>query len=201
VKRDGTIELLDWSMPLRALFESYASIPDAEWIFFARHVAERRFARGDFLCRAGQADPALYFVLEGIVRVFYSSDAGEPTRNFVFERRFAGDWAAVLTGEPCGTYQQALGPVRAMVIPGTLLGALYDRHPCWERIGRRMAEAAWLEKEEKERRFRTLTPEAHYRLLLTWGSMKTTRVPLRHLASYLGVTPETLSRIRARLRR
>ena len=186
-------------MPLRALFESYAPIPDAEWTYFERHTSERRFARGEFLCRAGQPGAALFFILEGVVRVFYSADGGEPTRNFAFERRFAGDWAAVLTGEPCGTYQQAIGPVRAVVIPGALLGALYDRHPCWERIGRRMAETAWLEKEEKERRFRTLTPEAHYRLLLSWGSMKTTRVPLRHLASYLGVTPETLSRIRARL--
>jgi hypothetical protein len=58
----------------------------------------------------------------------------------------------------------------------------------------------WMQHQDKEMRFRVYGPEAHYRLLLERGSPLIGRVPLRHLASYLQITPETLSRIRRRVR-
>jgi len=77
---------------------------------------------------------------------------------------------------------------------------MYNRHPCWDRFGRRILEAQWLRQSDKARRFRVYSPEEHYKLLIERRSPIIDRVPLNQLASFLLITPETLSRIRARIR-
>ena len=164
-------------------------------------MGARAFAPGERLVREGQ-HPAtrIYFLLEGAVRVYYLTDGAEHTRNFTFEGRFATAYDSVLTGCPARITIEALEPVRTLHFDGALLAAMYRRHPIWEHMGRRIAERIWLEKEDKEHRLRVYSAEEHYRLLIERGWQGLERVPLRHVASYLGVTPETLSRIRARMR-
>jgi CRP-like cAMP-binding protein len=182
---------------LRAVLERFAPIPEDEWAWFARHLRPHHFRRGEHLLREGSVARRMYFILRGSTRTYYLADGREVNRNFTFEDRFAG--GSSLAGRAAHASVQALEPTDALGFSGDLLPVMYDRHRCWERIGRRIAEMYWQEKEEKELRFRMHTPEEHYRLLLARGSLMTRRVPLRHLASYLGVAPETLSRIRARI--
>lgn len=182
---------------LRAAVERFAPVPQDEWEWFATHLRPHHFRRGEHLLREGSVARRMYFILRGSTRTYYLTDGREMTRNFTFEGRFAG--SSVLAGRAAHVSIQALEPTDVLGFPGDLLSVMYDRHRCWERIGRCIAEMYWLEKEEKELRFRSHTPEEHYRLLVARGSLMTRRVPLRHLASYLGVAPETLSRIRARI--
>lgn len=182
---------------LRAVLERFAPIPDDEWAWFAGYLRPHHFTRGENLLREGSMVTRMYFILRGCTRTYYLADGREVNRNFTFEGRFAG--GSSIAGRAAHASVQALEPTDALGFSIDLLPVMYDRHRCWERIGRRIAEMYWQEKEEKELRFRLHAPEEHYRLLVARGHLMTQRVPLRHLASYLGVAPETLSRIRTRI--
>lgn len=193
----AALRLPDPADRLRGVLERYAAIPGEEWAFARGHLRRHRFAEGEHLAWEGRVSERLHFVLRGCVRCYYRTDGRETVRSFAFEGRFCGGTLA--DGRASYVSVQALEPTDTLSLPAGLPRVLYDRHPCWERIGRRKAEEDWIAKEEKERRVRLHSPEEHYRLLLDAGSLMTRRVPLRHLASYLGVAPETLSRIRTRM--
>ena len=185
---------------LREVFDTLADSPDQEWHHFWAHGRECRFATRHYLFREGGSAPLILFILSGLVRLYHNEDGRELVRGFDYEGRFIADYEAVLTGSPASFSVQALEPVHALAFPSALLETLYARHPCWDRVGRRLIELQWLRQVDKERRFRLHSPEAHYRALIARRSPLVERVPLNQLASFLRITPETLSRIRARLR-
>lgn len=184
---------------LREVMNDLSAIPEAEWAYFWPQVQQRHFARGDHLFREGRAAADVHFIVSGLVRLYHGGDGTEFVRGFDFEGRFVAMYESVLTGCPSGLNVQALEPVHTLVFPGAVLLRLYDRHACWDRLGRRILEWQWVRRQDKEMRFRLHDPEAHYRLLLARGSPLIGRVPLKQLASYLRITPETLSRIRRRV--
>jgi CRP-like cAMP-binding protein len=198
--RQGFVSAPNAQTRLRSVFDSLADIPAREWDHFWSHVREHRFATRQYLFREAGPAPLILFILSGLVRLYHNEDGRELVRGFDYEDRFIADYESVLTGCPASFSVQALEPVHALAFPAPLLETLYARHPCWDRVGRRMIELQWLRQVDKERRFRLHSPEAHYRALIARQSPLIDRVPLNQLASFLRITPETLSRIRARLR-
>ena len=77
--------------------------------------------------------------------------------------------------------------------------ALFDRHACWERVGRKIAEGMFISKERRERELLMLSAEERYRLFLGRYKHLEKRIPQYQIAAYLGITPVALSRIRRRL--
>jgi CRP-like cAMP-binding protein len=184
----------------RAIFADLADIPPAEWQWFVAQVRECRFTPRQYLIREGHAAPTIHFIVSGLVRLYHNHDGRELVRGFDFENRFVTVYESVLTGEPAGFSVQALEPTVTLAFTGDTLRAGYERNPCWDRVGRRVLEAQWIRQADKLRRFRVHNPEEHYRVLLERNSPLIDRVPLNQLASFLRITPETLSRIRARIR-
>ena len=185
---------------LRAVFCALADIPDVEWRFFRAHIRERQFRPREHLVREGLTHSHLFYVVSGLVRNYHNDEDGELVRGFDFEGRFAGVYECALAAAPSTMSVQALERTHTLAFPGVVMAQLYDRHPCWDRVGRKLLEEQWTRRQDKEMRFRSYTAEEHYRLLIQRRSPLIERVPLRHLASYMRITPETLSRIRARLR-
>jgi CRP-like cAMP-binding protein len=191
----------DLEATLRRVFSELADIPEPEWRFFWSHCQEQHFRTGAHLFREGKPARAIHYLLGGLVRIYHLVDGAELVRGFDYEGRFVAAFESILTGDPSPVNVQALEPTHTLWFPGAMLAHLYERHLCWERVGRKLLEQQWLRRQDKEMRFRVYSPEAHYRLLLERKSPLVTRVPLRQLASYLQITPETLSRIRTRLRK
>jgi CRP-like cAMP-binding protein len=185
---------------LRSTFTELAEIPDEEWRYFWGHVRERHFSPRELLFREGKPAPCIHYILRGLVRLFYNEDGREKVRGFDYETRFATAYESVLTGGPATFSCQALEPTDTLSFTGDVLTRLYNRHPCWDRFGRRILELQWIRQIDKDRRFRVYGPEEHYRVLLERRSPLIDRVPLNQLASFLQITPETLSRIRGRVR-
>ena len=185
---------------LRATFIELADIPLDEWRYFWSHVRERHFEPRELLFQQDKPAPCIHYILSGLVRLFYNEDGRERVRGFDYETRFVTAYESVLTGGPATFSCQALEPTHTLFFAGEVLTRMYNRHPCWDRFGRRILELQWIRQVDKDRRFRVYTPEEHYLLLIERRSPLIDRVPLNQLASFLQITPETLSRIRARAR-
>jgi CRP-like cAMP-binding protein len=176
---------------------------DAEtWTDFQDSFRERSFGPGEHLVFAGDSLSEVFFVAGGLLRLYYSDREGrEWNKAFTAEGGFAGSLASGLLGVPAPYSIQALELTSVLVATWADLEALYDRHPALERLGRRIAERIAVKKELRERAFLELTPTERYEAFVHDEPALFARLPLFHVASYVGVTEVSLSRIRGRLAR
>lgn len=184
----------------RRVVERQVSIPQSEWEYVAPLLAEHRFQKNEYLVSAGEVAANFYFIIEGLVRFFYATEDGkEFNKFFAMENRFAGSFHSLVLGQPCGYFIQALEDTNTLVLPNKQLYELYDRHPCWERMGRKNAEFLVIIKEAREKELLLDSLETRYRRFLVEYPGLVDRVPQYHIASYLGVTGVALSRIRRKI--
>jgi CRP-like cAMP-binding protein len=184
----------------RHTVEKEVPIPEGEWKYLVPRLAERVFEKGDYLVRAGDVANNFYFIIKGLVRFFYSTEDGkEFNKHFAMENGFAGSFHSLVLHEPCGFFIQALERTETLVLPNPLLYELYERHPCWERLGRRNAENLAILKESREKELLLDSLEIRYRRFLKEYPGLAERIAQYHIASYLGVTNVALSRIRRKI--
>ena len=182
---------------LKETFEQMVSIPESEWEHVVPYFSERTFQKNDFIVRAGELSNDFYFIIKGLVRYFYLTVSGkEFNKHFAMENRLAGSFQSLVLNKPCGFFIQALERTETLVLPNKLLTESFDRHVCWERIGRINAERLAIMKELREKEFLLDSLEIRYRRFLEEYPGLLNRVPQYHIASYLGVTDVALSRIK-----
>ncbi len=186
----------------RRVIERQTYLPESEWEFIAPQLVERRFEKNAYLVCAGDVASNFYFIIEGLVRFFYSTEDGkEFNKHFAMQNGFAGSFHSLVLGEPCGYFIQALERTTTLVLPNSTLYELYERHPCWERFGRRNAERLVIIKEAREKELLLDPLETRYLRFLQEFPGLVDRIPQYHLASFLGVTDVALSRIRRKINR
>jgi CRP-like cAMP-binding protein len=181
----------------KRILNETVSIPESEWRHFVQHLSERTFEKNSYLVSAGDISHNFHFITKGLVRFFYSTEDGkEFNKHFAMENGFAGSFHSLVLHEPCGFFIQALEQTETIVMPNHVLNSFYDRHACWERLGRVNAEQLVLIKEAREKELLLDSLEVRYRRFLTEFPGLADRIPQYHIASYLGVTDVALSRTR-----
>lgn len=181
---------------LRQLLQNLAPVPDSEWQWLNNALTPAALARGDYLCEAGAQPTALYFLVSGVARFFYLTEEGkEFNKAFARAGELVGPLVALATGEPCTYFVQTLTECQSLRIPADLVPAIYDRHCCWERIGRRLAEQTTLRKEQREKEFLLTSARARYDAFNARYPGLQQQIPQKHIASYIGITEVALSRL------
>ena len=157
--------------------------------------------KGNFLVELGDTTHPLYFVHSGGIRymLIVPESGDDVTKDFSFAPTFATSFGSAVSGQPARAGIVAMTDCVVSVWPLWRLTALYDAHAEWQKLGRKLAEWLYVRKEDREIAFLTQTPEQRYATLMLTAPKLITQVPQLHLASYLGITPESLSRLKARL--
>ncbi len=156
----------------------------------------RSFGAGDWLLRAGERAEWCFVITEGLVRELYVSDAGEEhTRSFLGAGEATGSLLDLLSGEPAVTWIQALEPTRTVAFRYREFEVLARQHPALADLARRNAEQLAVRKTRREHEMLALTAAQRYRRWLEQHRALDAKISRRLLASYLGVTPEHLSRL------
>lgn len=157
-------------------------------------------AKSEHLIRAGDYVPILGLLVEGLMRhYFLRNDGAEVTVEFARVGDLVGEYNNMLTDQPADHYVQALEPCLIMAAPVAELRAACDRFPDLDRLSRYHAEQYLHRIIAQMSQYMLRRPEERYQHLLTHDPDLIQRVPQLILASYVGVTPVTLSRIRKRL--
>ncbi|OAD90724.1 cyclic nucleotide-binding protein [Aequorivita soesokkakensis] len=181
------------------LISRYLELTNEEASAFAECIPIRSFKKGDILLREGQVCRDSYFVIEGCVRKYYIIDGDERTTAFYVEDESIASLQSYTNKTPANHYFECVEDCRLAVLNYEKEQELFKRVPKYEALCRMSMEGDFGEQQEALAKFMTSSPEERYKNLLETRPDLIQRVPQYHLASYLGVKPESLSRIRKRL--
>ncbi|MAX78710.1 MAG: cyclic nucleotide-binding protein [Crocinitomicaceae bacterium] len=182
-----------------AYFSKISPLTQEEAEGIAESMLTKTFKKGDFLLKEGQTSINTYFILEGCVREYILTDEEEKTTNFFTEEQ----WAISLNSfNPQNAAKHNWICVEdTTVVVGNEQRAqeLFKRFTRFETLSRTIMEAAFAEQREALASYYTDSPEQRYLKLQKARPDLFQRIPQYHLASYIGVKPESLSRIRKRI--
>jgi len=165
-------------------------------------VRHKILSKGDHILRAGTVADEVFFVHKGLLRYYFndpSDDGQERTGQFFDDGIVVTDAESFLARIPAEQNFEALEKSSIVAIPRAVLQAGYDKDHAIERFGRLMLQEALIGSQRRAGRLLTLQPEDRYRRFIETRPEVARRVPQYLVASYLGLTPESLSRIRRRI--
>jgi len=140
----------------------------------------------------------VYFIEKGLARTYYYQDGRDVTDWLSAEGDFVGSIVSFLTQQPDRRIVELLEPSVVWAIPWHGLETLYAQHHEIERLGRLLVSFGLVQLQQRFDELHFAPATERYERLLHRMPTLVQRVPLGMIASYLGITPETLSRIRAR---
>ncbi|MGO1595034.1 MAG: Crp/Fnr family transcriptional regulator [Sphingobacterium sp.] len=152
--------------------------------------------KGEHFLKQGQNLSSYFVINKGVVRAYFHRGDKEVTTWFGEENQIFGSILPIYTNKPSFEYLQFLEDSAVYAISVNDLNGLYQRHPALNLIGRKIAEEVCVFLEERIISLHTESAIERYRSLIDQQPNLVSRVNLGHIASYLGITQETLSRIR-----
>jgi CRP-like cAMP-binding protein len=184
---------------LKEYYERITVLGENDWNFIAARFKRRQFRKGEAISLKGSTEQHLSFVEEGIVRCYIPGDEHELTFAFCFDKEFACAYDSFLTRQPSTYALQALADTVVWSIEYECLQEVYANTTTGNLLGRFAAESLFLAKSKRELALLMNTATERYLHLFTEQPQILQRIPLKYVASYLGITPQALSRIRRQI--
>ena len=172
------------------------SITNDDWNALEENLTVLHVRKGEILLRNGEVCRHVSFINKGLMRLFYFVDGKEICTGFVAENDYISEYSSFLTRAPSAQNMDALEDTELINLSFDNMQALYQSHPVFEIFGRRIAEFLFIRLSSYNTRLLALTPEERYQSLMDTQPHIIQRVPQYMIASFIGVTPEHLSRLR-----
>ncbi len=184
---------------VRSTIQRYVPLKEHEWERVRVCWKELLFPKGEFISRVGDVEHFFYIVRGGVQRLFFEHDGTSICLGFSYDHSWSGDYESFLQQKPGRLNVQAITDTALVGIDHADLIALYDEVPAMDRFGRLILEELLVGRATREIEQIALTAEERYRKLVQRSPHLLQLVPQKDIASYLRMTPETFSRLRAKV--
>jgi len=184
---------------LAAYIRKIIHLTDEQMEFVLKYFKPTRHLKNEVLVEVGQVNQYMNFVEKGCVRIFFVRDDGlDLTRNITFENQFATGLASFISQKPSMEALQVLEDTHLLRISRVDFYYLLGMFDSWEKFFRKYLEYAYLNNLSIYQREVMKDAAERYKELLSINAEIVKRLPNKIVASYLNMTPETLSRIKSK---
>ena len=183
---------------LQRFISKYVNLSDEELEDITNKFKSKILKKNDYLLREGDTCKDLAFVQKGCLRLYYLNDDIEVSVWFAFEQSSAIEIYSFISGNPSNYFIQAVEDSEVLYLPKTELNKLYQTQPKMQEMMRNFWEDVVLNLIERFTALQKDSAEKRYLDLLNKPAYLET-IPQKHLASFIGVTPTSLSRIRKQI--
>lgn len=186
---------------IKAYLDQIATISNSDWDFFTSKLQPRVITKKAIFLKLNDIENYISFIESGVVRLYIPKEDPEKeiTFGFSFKDQFISAYDSFLTQTPSAYQLQALTETSLLSITYDDLQEVYNKTQIGNLIGRLTAERLFLLKSKREQNLLNLSAEERYMKLFKERPELLKVIPLKYISSYIGVTPQALSRIRKRL--
>lgn len=184
---------------LKNYLDQFIAFDETEWAAFSSLFVAKKISKGDYFAVEGKIETQIAFLQKGVIRAFYRNSEGiEYNKTFFTDNEFIGAYASLVSGKPNQIVIQALTDCEMLAANYLEIRKLFAPYRKIETLARIIAEFFYIEKERREIELVLLQADERYELFKKEYPNIENFIPQYHIASYLGVTPTQLSRIRAK---
>ena len=185
---------------MKSVFDFVEPLPDRCWQEITSFTQLKSYAKNEYFAKEGDRPNSLAFVCSGVFRAFYrNTDGVEYNKTFFTDNTFMIALTAIVTKNTNLINIQALLDSVVLELDYQKFTRLFDVYQILERLVRKIIESEWAKKETREIRLVIDDATARYMYFREEHPGLETKIPQYHIASYLGITPIQLSRIRSKL--
>ncbi|MCB0421645.1 MAG: Crp/Fnr family transcriptional regulator [Bdellovibrionales bacterium] len=190
---------MDLTTETRRLLNRFVVLPKVEWLKIIPYLRLTSIKEGEHVFREQDDCENIYLVLKGIFQIYYSTENGdEKIKRFIGTGESLSPLPSIIRKKPACYSAKALENSVVAYISYTDLETLTQKSHHWERVYRKGIEEALATREDREYELFTFTPQERYEKFRKTYPQLNDRLPQYLIASYLGITPVSLSRIRSR---
>jgi CRP-like cAMP-binding protein len=188
-------EVLIMTPELKKFINEYVQLPDEEMEDILSKFKKKTIKKNEFVLQEGETCKDLIFVQSGCLRLYYMQDDFEVSVWFALKHSSAIEIYSFISEAPTNYFLQAIETTEILYLPKSALNKLYDSHPKMQEMMRKFWEDVILHLLQRFTALQRDSAEQRYLDLLNKPELLQT-IPQKYLASFIGVTPTSLSRIK-----
>ncbi|MEM9547054.1 MAG: Crp/Fnr family transcriptional regulator [Bacteroidota bacterium] len=183
---------------IKKLFDPYFIAPIETWSEFANHMVKKSFKKNEILKEEHKIENSMHIIIKGSVGVFLWHKTNMKCLDIFAENDFCSDYMSFLNQESTPLQLMALEDVEVVTIPRKDVVRLYYDNITGLQIVKAAAESLFIHKQRQQIDLLTLSAEERYHQLMQERPELINRISIKHIASFLGIAPESMSRIRGK---
>ena len=182
---------------LQVLLTNLIGLSENEWNAFQQQLVKKEYKSKEIVIEAGKTAQNIYFIEYGLMRTYHLEDGKEINTYFACDNQIISTYSSFISQTPSFEILEAIEESIVYALSYETLNALYETSSKFEKLGRILAEKNYLCVLDRTYAMQTKSAKEKYLAFIKTNDKKIVqRIPQLHIASFLGIAPESLSRVR-----